>query len=154
AGANANADNPAVETRNVTVAGVRIVLQKSDDKSSLYKKLHKRTDLRQLTLCADEVVIGCELELPGTDVPIYARTLRFHDAGGEIARINTTPVAIPAELRAKQEEALRGQKAGDVHLYVSSLDAPGTAHRIIANGGQGQGARYGLKGDRGQGRNE
>jgi hypothetical protein len=139
-----NAD-PQIMTKKVTVAGVRLVIEENSDEGSLYNKLKDRKDLRQLTLCADEVVIRCELKLPGTDVHIYARQLSFEDDGKKIARIVTTP--LPIELRpAPSRPALRGQKGGDVHLFVKSLVTPGTAHRIITQGGKGQPGAEGQKG--------
>ena len=136
-----------VMTKKVTIAGVRLILEENDDDGSLYNRLKDRTDLRQLTLCADEVVIRCELKVPGTNVDIYARKLLFEDAGGKIARIDTTPH--PFERASTKEEALKGQKAGDVRLFVQELVVPGTAHRIIANGGQGQEGRQGQPGANG-----
>lgn len=133
-----------VMTKKVTISGVKLVIERNEDKGSLYNRLKDRTNLKQLTLCADEVVIRCELVVPGTDVNIYARQLRFDDSGGEIARINTTP--LPVKGRATRDEGLDGQKAGDVNLYIRNLDVPGNAHRIIANGSRGQDARLGIAG--------
>jgi len=142
-------DNDAkVTTKKVTVAGAKLVIEENNkDKGSLYNRLKDRKDLRQLTLCADEVVIRCELNVPGTDVYIYARRLKFEDAGGKTGRIVTTP--LPYGVPSKREIALDGQKAGDVHLYVESLETPGNAHRIITTGGTGQEGRHGIAGDNG-----
>ena len=75
---NNTTDSPAEsETKQITVAGVKLVIEQSSDVDSLYKRLNGRPNLRRLTLCADEVVIRAELKLPGTRVAIYARVLRF-----------------------------------------------------------------------------
>src|SRR6185369_4301528 len=88
-------DQP-IMTKKVSIAGVSLVFEEGreedDDDESLYQRLRGRSDIRQLIICADEVVIGCELKLPGTDVHIYARELRFEDKNGKIARIETTPL--------------------------------------------------------------
>ncbi|HEY0377085.1 MAG TPA: hypothetical protein VGC87_09015 [Pyrinomonadaceae bacterium] len=136
-----------VMTKKVTVAGVSLVIEENEDAGSLYNRLKGRTDLRHLTLCADEVIIRCELKVPGTGVDIYARQLKFEDTSGKIARIDTTP--LPFGAAATKEEGLTGQKAGDVRLFVQSLEMPGNAHRIIANGGQGQEGRQGEPGANG-----
>jgi hypothetical protein len=132
-------------TKKVTIAGVNVVIEESADDGSIYKRLIEvGNKLRQLTLCADKVVIRCDLKLPGTEVHIYARELRFEDADGKIARLDTTPE--PVKNRAKKLQAMRGQKGGDVHLFVLNLITPGTAHRIICKGGKGQAGAHGQKG--------
>ena len=138
-----------IDTKRVTVAGVKLVLERSTDPSALYQRLNGRTDLRELTLCADEVVIGSELKLPGTEVSIYARVLTFKGAG----QINTTPLSVqtrPPREATGREEGLRGQKGGDVHLLFGELNCPPTGTLVITNGGKGQPAREGVEGDRGK----
>jgi hypothetical protein len=143
-----NTAQPKVMTKKVTVSGVRLVIEESKDDGSLYNRLKDRDNLRQLTLCADEVVIRCELKLPGTDVHIYARRLRFDDPGaGKIARIDTSPLAFKAV--STRDDGLDGQKAGDVYLFVKTLETPGNAHRIIANGSKGQSGSHGQPGENG-----
>jgi hypothetical protein len=100
-----------VMTAKVTIAGVRVIIEENADEGSLYQRLiGVGKKLRQLTLCADEVVIRCELKLPGTEVHIYARELRFEDPNGKIARIDTTPD--PLTKRATRFGAMTGQKGG------------------------------------------
>ncbi len=149
---NNQSDSPSgaeIDTKRVTVAGVKLVIENSNDPSSLYKRLNGRTDLRELTLCADEVVIGSELKLPGTEVSIYARVLTFKGAG----QINTTPLSVqtrPPKEKSGREEGLRGQKGGDVHLLFNELNCPPTGTLVITNGGKGQPAREGIEGERGK----
>lgn len=133
-----------VMTTKITVAGVKLVIEENRDTGSLYHRLKDRDNLRQLNLYADEVVIRCELKVPGTDVHIYARRLRFEDVGDKIGRIVTTP--LPYDAFSKRDVALDGQKGGDVYLYVGSLETPGNAHRIITMGGTGQEGRHGQPG--------
>lgn len=138
-----------IDTKRVTVAGVRLVFERSDDPSSLYKRLNGRTDLRELTLCADEIVIGAEMKLPGTEVSIYARVLTFTNAG----QINTTPLSVqtrPPRDANGRNEALRGQKGGDVHLIFEEIHCPPNPMLAITNGGKGQPAREGIEGERGK----
>jgi hypothetical protein len=149
-------DKP-VMTKKVTASGVTLIIERNEDEGSLYNRLTRvgdgkaekggRADLKELTLCADEIVIRCELKVPGTDVNIFARRLRFEGSGEDIGRIDTSPLAITAS--SDKDEGMDGQKAGDVRLYVLDLDTPGNANRIIANGGNGQAARLGKPGEDG-----
>jgi hypothetical protein len=143
---------PAVQTKQVIVSGVRLVLERTDkyplfarmDGSKSYKG---RTDLKRVTLCADEVVVRSRLELPGTDLTIYARKLIF-EAEGQIV---TTPRFVTLEAK-KRMEGHRGQGAGSVVLYVGELETSGDTVRIITTGGQGQAAKPGVGGDKGSNR--
>lgn len=137
-----------IDLKRVTIAGVKLVLERTEDPSTLYNRLNGRSNLRQLTLCADEVVIGSELNLPGTEVSIYARVLTFQGAG----KINTTPLSVqtrPPKEKTGREEGLRGQKGGDVHLLFGEIHVPPTGTLVITTGGKGQPAREGIEGDRG-----
>lgn len=149
-------DKP-ITTKKITVSGVQLIIEKSRDAGWLYKKLTGRTDLKELVLCADEVVIGCDLKLPGTDVIIHARRLSFKDSGNETACITTTPNPIKAVSKPPKDGptrpelvALDGQKGGDVRLNVHELETPGTATRIITKGGTGQEAYPGIAGTDGE----
>jgi hypothetical protein len=157
---NNTTDSPAeIETKRITVAGVKLVIEQSSDVDSLYKRLHGRTNLRQLTLCADEVVIRTELKLPGTEVCIYACKLRFEGSG----QINTTPLSVemrPSKGRVDDDgkikeqpgraEGLRGQNAGDVFLLAREVETTGAGKIVVANGGKGQPAREGTRGKDGK----
>jgi hypothetical protein len=136
-----------VETKTCFVSGVRVVLESNNAAYPLFERLHQREDLRGLTICADEVVVRSPLELPGTEVNIYAHRLVFEDSGNEKGSINTTPRPYPEDLRPeKRDEGIKGQNAGDVNLYAREVVAPGSAVRVIANGGRGQAARAGVPG--------
>jgi hypothetical protein len=136
---------PKIMTKKITVSGVLLIIDDEDkDEGSLYNRLKDRNDLRQLTLCAHEVIIRCELKVPGTNVTIYAHTTSFEDHDGKIARIDTTPLQFKAA--AASAVGLSGQKAGDVRIYSYILGMPGNAHRVIANGSTGQSGRGGEEG--------
>jgi hypothetical protein len=137
---------PKIETKQVVASGVRLVLERSD-KYPLFKRLdgdkkfNGRTNLKRLTLCADEVVVRSRLELPGTDVSIYARKLTFEKDG----QIVTTPRSVTTQATGRMD-AHKGQDAGNVRLYVHQLETPGQTVRIITTGGQGQAAKSGKPG--------
>lgn len=143
-----------IETKQVTVVGVKLIIDRSNDPAALYKKLNDRTDLRELTLCADEVVIRSPINLPGTEVCIYARILRF-EAGGSI---NTTPLSVRTAPvkgiwngdtvveKPGRNEGLRGQSAANVYLLAQKIETEGGGPFVIANGANGQPARAGTEG--------
>ena len=138
----------AIQTKEVIVSGVRLVLERTA-KYPLFERLDGnksykgkgRTDLKRVTLCADEVVVRSRLELPGTDLTIYARKLIFEGEG----QIVTTPRSVTLQA-TKRMEAHKGQNAGSIRLYVQELDAPGDTVRMITTGGQGQAAKSGVRG--------
>lgn len=130
-----------IQTKHVTISGVRLVFEQSDDAGSIYRRLNGRTDLRELTICADEVIFRAELNVPGTEVAIYARSLKFEGNG----RINTTPLAVKATA-GKRDEALRGQSGGNVYVLVQKVEVPQEGLCLIMKGGDGQPARQGRKG--------
>ena len=140
---DADADKFKVKTSQVTVSGIELLLEGKTN--MLFERLSGRTNLRKLTLCADTVTIRDELKLPGTEVHIYARVLSFEKSGA----VNTTPLSVTVRAQ-EREEALRGQKGGDVYLYVQKVEAPPDGKRIITKGGGGQPARMGEGGDAGR----
>jgi hypothetical protein len=137
------------EILEVLVAGVEVVLEPNSGSHPVYARLAERTDIGVLTIAADEVVIRGPIELPGTDVRIHARVLRFEDPSESVtACIVTTPRFVDARAR-NRDEALHGQAGGAVYLVAQSIEAPGTAVRIITDGGAGQAARLGKAGEPG-----
>ena len=110
--------------------------------------------LRTLTLCADRIVIRDTLNLPHTDVKIFARELVFADSEANVGCINTTPLAftrskaldaIPPKQAAANGAA--GQNGGNVELYAHRLIIPAENQetpRLVLNGGDGQHGGEGL----------
>lgn len=93
-----------VRTSQVTVSGIDLVLESESKTNTLFERLRGRTNLRRLTLCADTVTVPNELKLPGTEVHVYARVLRFE---GDKAAIVTTPLSVTAKAQ-ERDEGLRG----------------------------------------------
>lgn len=153
---NNTTDSPVeIETKQITVAGVKLVIEQSSAVDSLYKKLNGRPNLRRLTLCADEIVIRTELKLPGTAVAIYARVLHFEGSG----QINTTPLSVEMrpfkgsvddagkiKERPGRDSGINGQDAGSVYLMAREMKVPNTGTIVFARGGNGQPAREGIRG--------
>lgn len=142
-------DTVKIQTKKISISGVNLTFKRGNQN---YKYLHSadkpRNDLRKLILCADEIVIADELNLPGTDVFIYARILRFIDNG----KLITTPLQLKMQSNStKRNEGLTGQKGGDVHLFIEELEALDNNEVIICTiGADGQAARLGQKGEPGK----
>ena len=144
---------PEIQTSHVTISGIDLVLERNSKTNLLFERLHPsagpRTNLRRLTICAETVTIRSELHLPGTQVEIYARLLRFENASdSDKGAIKTTPFSVETKA-GKRDEGLKGQNAGDVHLYVEKIETSGPGPRIITRGGNGQPAREGKAGEKG-----
>lgn len=131
-----------IATRQVTISGVDIDLGPSGN-TSVYQRLHNNSDIRELEICCDHLRIVGDLNLPGTNVTIWARRMTFIGNG----TIKTTPLA--PEGISPDDAGMDGQDAGHVRLYVRDLDMPGDTLRFDLRGAAGQAARHGQKGDAG-----
>lgn len=111
--------------------------------------LSLRQDINDLTIYAERLIIRSPLAFPQTDITIYAREIRFEDNGSTIASISTTPTQINT---MSNGTGINGADAGDIHLYVQTIAAGGSAQRFILNGGNGQNTnRNGTPGNGGNG---
>jgi hypothetical protein len=99
--------------RSVTIAGKFIVV--SDGLVSVYSDAH---DICEMTIYAETLVVDEPLNLPQTNVTIYARELHFD---GAMVGINTTPI----DDRIDTGEPMDGLQGGDISLYIESFD-PGS----------------------------
>ncbi len=128
--------------RDVQISGKRIVFATGNP---LYERFNGARDLKSVTITAETVVIRSPLMLPGTNVTIYARELRFEDTAGK-ASLDTTPKDYSTG--ASQFSAgLQGQKGGDIVLRIQSFFSnPGVPVRLIASGGKGQNPGQGRAG--------
>jgi hypothetical protein len=131
--------------RNVEVSGKRVVFAADDSKNTLYTRFNGATDIENFSVYAETVVIRSLFKLPGANVTIYARELRFEAE----AALDTTPKGYVLGA-AQFANGLPGQKGGDITLRVQSFyTAPGTALRLITRGGDGQRAGEGRPGHQG-----
>lgn len=148
-----------VETFTTTISGfnVRIGQAPNGDPNdiNLYEKLggaQGRSDLKELRIYADTVIISSPLKLHQTDVYIYARELRFEDLDDSPAQIVTTPLApvlpmvsidanndlVPDNGETSGIDGLSGLQGGGVELVIEQFHAaPGTTARFVLTGGDG-----------------
>ena len=101
------------QVRSITIAGKKIVV--SDGLVSVYSDAD---EIRDMTIYAESLVVDEPLNLPQTNVTIYARELHF---AGEVVDINTTPI----DQRIDTGEPNDGLRGGDISLYIESFD-PGS----------------------------
>jgi predicted outer membrane repeat protein len=99
--------------RSVTIAGKYIT--PSSNLLSLYSDNH---DIRDLTIYAERLELREPLNLPETDITIYAKNFCFTD---DNALIKTTP----EDFRDDTGEPMEGLNGGDITIYVEAYD-PGT----------------------------
>lgn len=134
--------------RDVQISCKRCVFADKDSKNTLYAQFNSAPDLKSLTIYAETLVIRSPLKLPGTNVTIYARELRFEDAVGE-ASLDTTPKNYLTGA-VQFANGLHGQKGGDITLRIKSVYTDmGGKVRLIARGGDGQKAGEGRAGNPG-----
>ncbi|HZL35405.1 MAG TPA: dockerin type I domain-containing protein [Tepidisphaeraceae bacterium] len=114
------------------------------------------TNIQNLTIYAQKVIVSGHFRLPRTNVTIYAQQLDFQDpATGDAASLDTAAVPFsnsdPAPLG---QNGANGEAAGNITLHIQTVDVNGnawinapsgqtTVPRFILNGGAGQGAATG-----------
>ncbi|OQX04533.1 MAG: hypothetical protein BWK80_53505, partial [Desulfobacteraceae bacterium IS3] len=138
-------NNVSRYTRSVSISGKTLVFQKDFVKNTLYNDYNNNEDIKELSLFAETVIIRNPLNLPQTNVTIYARELRFEDVGAEKACINTTPGSLTTR-PAQFVSGSHGLAAGNVTLHLEKFDSAGTDKRFIMNGGNGQAGGLGKDG--------
>jgi len=130
-------------TWNVEISGKSVIFDGSSPSySGLYTRFHNRPDMEAMTIYAETLTVRSPLRLPGTNVTVYARYLRFEVSAGQ-SSIDTTPLAYSA--RADQfQNGLNGQTGGNITLHIQSFySQPGPTVRLVASGGLGQDAGQG-----------
>jgi predicted nucleic acid-binding Zn-ribbon protein len=112
--------------------------------------LHNASNLYELNLYAERVIIRQALHFPQTNVTIYAKELIFEDLPGQApASINTTPLSIGG---ITNDNGVNGAKAGDITLYIKNYKQTKSHLRFVAIGGKGQNSnRNGTPGSGGDG---
>lgn len=120
----------------VDISGMRVVFDEGDlREDSLHRLFNGRTDIKELRIYADEVIIKSPLNLPQTNVTIYARNLSFR---GQNARLLTVPVFNTlAPDQAKDGD--KGANGGNVTIYAEEFSSsPADKRRFDVRGAKGQ----------------
>jgi hypothetical protein len=117
--------NTAENSREITVSGVSLIFEETGD-PQLYELVHDKENISKLSLYADEVIVRSPLNLPGTDVQIYARRLVFEN---EDAVIDTSAIGHTVS------DGGSPQQGGDIRLHVLEiLSDPSPVARIATWG--------------------
>lgn len=134
-------------TWNIDISGKTVIFDSSTlDHGGLFTRFNGRPDIKNFSIYAETVIIRSPLKLPGTNVVVYARHLRFEDTAGQ-ASVDTTPIGYSARPNQGQNGAF-GQNAGNITLHVLDFfSQTGPIVRFIANGGTGQDAGEGRAGN-------
>ncbi|MDM0053020.1 hypothetical protein [Variovorax sp. J22R115] len=121
--------------RSVTLTGADIVLDDDLDRSQFVKTYAGKTDIQELNIHADTLVIKSGLRFPQTDVTIYCRALYFE---GPDAFIDTTP-ADSGRREPLEIDGKNGATGGSITLHIGRFGTTeAKARHLRARGGTGQ----------------
>lgn len=141
------------DTKQISVQGIQVVYDPGSLDHSL-AIIEGREDIYSLDINADVVIIRQRMHVPGTNVTIKARELRFEGSG----QINTTPTskAVPAPSGNRNNpnnpvpgsDGAHGNHAGNITLSIDVFHVPpGNMKRFILDGAKGQDAGQGMDGE-------
>ncbi len=121
--------------RYVCIAGKEIIIENGHP-NNIYNNYNGISDIGQLEIYAEKVVVNSQFHLPQTNVIIHARELRFEDPEGKdgLSYISTVPLTKQPTVNGN---GVDGLKAGNITLHIDKFYAT-LAFRFILEGGQGQ----------------
>ncbi len=126
-------------TRAVDLIGKTLVLE-AGHPNGLYERYMNgaQRDVAEMRLYAETIIVRSPLHLPGADVTIYARELRFEDGagGGGRAQIITTP-DLGGGGPVVDGCNRQAPNAGSLTLLIREFDGGGHAPRFVLDGGCG-----------------
>lgn len=131
---------------DITISGLDLVVDNNN--GNVLSSLNGRNNIRNLTIYADRLLIKRHWELPGTNLNIYCREIRFEDSVSAVSFINTKPLDAPASF---QTPGRAGQKGGNITIYTKKLSETGNAFRFFLGGGKGGDAGNATSGGGGAG---
>ena len=130
------------DVQQLHLSGITLVVDEHGGTPQLWAR-NKAQNIQSLEIVADLLIVRSKWELPGTDITIYVRELRF-EPGGQLV---TTPVphataANPSDGSTKAGDGSAGQDAGDVTIYADTFARPSASAQdppvFILTGGRGQ----------------
>lgn len=133
------------KTRNISIAGKTLVFDKQLSNKLNALSTITLSDIEELNLYAETVIIRSALHFPQTDITIHARKLIFEN-GSEFGSINTQPRVNGAT----QNEGAHGLQAGSITLHLQRFTSDaGNRFRLIGGAGQKSLNKRGGNGGRG-----
>jgi hypothetical protein len=107
------------KTKVVHISGVTLVWDSTVPASAAIMAYNKGTDIAELNLYADTVIVREPIVVPGGDVRIWARRLEFQGRG----RIVTDAEFVPQKPVSIGPAGARGARGGTVSLMVKTTGA-------------------------------
>jgi hypothetical protein len=149
-----------INPRSVSISGRLLIFEAASPVSDLFDRYDSDTDLKDLKLYSETVIIRSPLRLPGTHVEIHARELRFEGNGS----LDVTPVhntagnpdpdgVAPEEVVPHGADGANGLSSPPLEVYLEKLHSdPGpkpavTPVRFFLRGGNAQEAGNGRDGN-------
>ncbi|NLH17569.1 MAG: hypothetical protein GX455_13420, partial [Phycisphaerae bacterium] len=123
------------KVRSITIAGKTVVFE-ANHPNDLYEDYNNPqdgpvvSDIKEMTIYAETLIIADRLHLPQTNLTIYARRLQFE---GSDALLCTTP----HDDRPSSPTPLPGLDAGNITLYVESYSSEEGAIPFLLDGSAG-----------------
>lgn len=124
-------NNEERETRNIAISG-KIVVFQAGHENQLYDSYNENEDIKLMEIYAEKLIIRDPLNLPQTNIDIYAREVRFEDSeDGNYAQINTTPKDKRNEDPGNNADGtgrngIDGLNAGNISLFIENIYADDT----------------------------
>ncbi len=117
-----------INPRSVSVSGRLLIFEAASPVSDLLDRYDTDTDLKDLKIYSETVIIRSPLRLPGTHVEIHARELRFEGNGS----IDVTPLhntagnpdpdgVAPDEVIAHGADGANGLSSPSLEVYLEKL---------------------------------
>lgn len=145
------------------ISGVRVVFDQNNDENHLWESYHIDRDknaqpeqektegkIRNLIICADEIVVYGELCIPETNISLFARRLILRNQNDRIGSINTRPLNYKNQRPPMGTDGAQGRKAGDISVYIHDFETDTRdATHFNLHGGIGQDAGEGEDGQSG-----
>ena len=120
--------------RSFSITGKELVFDSQIQNKLRY--LNGQSDIYELNLFAEKVIIREALHFPQTNITIYAKELVFEDLPEQApASLNTSPEMIDIFANVIGS---KGENAGNITLYIKEYKQSNPHSRFILIGGKGQ----------------
>lgn len=144
-----NYQNPYPYSVSIISSGTMVIDSANDTNNLFAQYFSGRSDIKEMELMAETLVIRSPLILKGTKVSLYARNLRFEATG----RIVTTPeqkliaAAGPRGPGVAGDAGASGLPGGNMEVYAGTLaDTSTVDFKFVLTGGKGQDVEKGRHG--------
>jgi peptidoglycan hydrolase CwlO-like protein len=132
---NVSFNNEVRDTvRSFSITGKELIFDSHIQNKLRY--LSERTDIYELNIFAEKVIIRDALHFPQANVTIYAKELIFEDLPNQApASLNTAPLMFDI---LSENTGKNGENAGNITLYIQDYKQTNSHLRFILVGGKGQ----------------